>query len=697
MNLNNYTLVESYVKQIIANARQINETRVLEYAETLNLASKSTEEQIEILYSEMLNMVQIEEKFEKPEYISLAEYPETIAKIIYHRLLFFEENESHFLADANLINQKKSKIHQLLESAKANLPVFTFDDFIQGKYNVIFYKLKQRPVSTCKEEYSKMRTWQTDQLVTAFSMEANHFVKAFRKILKGEELILENIEQEMLQLQTIFKHGKSYSKEQLVSELFKLKGLSNSLMTDDLSILHKSMLKFLNNDLDHSWFTLENLSKTISAYKQTAATPRISYPPLLCYSFILYGDWLQQVFEGRFDLNSPLGLNFHNLFDQSVKDAMTQANEKSKNFNRKITALNTADEFKDMILAELERLRVSLKEKYVHKYYNLLGEKQELKSQFISNCIFGGSPADQSIALKQAIIIAEETDFFLSELENKYFDQILLKSFNTLPTVNLQIIDVINSMVPDSLTIKKLLNASAKAISEIKNGNKPFLFILLDINESLLEIYNSSEEGLMKHFCRLNAEVISEYATQTIHELREKTFDAQRNKYDLDSHLQKLNEILKGEFELLKSISKPVDFTQLLNQKPAVKKKFNFGYRKSTSKPIDDIVQALIRNFEIEFLDYRTSSKDLVDLLTTNDIDELPYKQIFINCQTTQFRHIIKRFKDLLPNFNPTSIEKCGRFFSKNGKPYLANNLNPSKVEIPKAKIAIDQIFQKMQ
>ena len=237
---------------------------------------------------------------------------------------------------------------------------------------------------------------------------------------------------------------------------------------------------------------------------------------------------------------------------------------KVKNFNRKITALNTADEFKDMILAELEKLRVSLKEKYVHKYYNLLGEKHELKTQFISNCIFDGNPADQSFALKQAIIIAEETDFFLSELENKYFDQILFKSLKALPTVNLQIIDVINSMVPDSLTIKKLLNASAKAISEINKGNKPFLFILLDFNESLLEIYNSSEEGLMKHFCRLNAEVINEYATQTIHELREKTFDAQRNKYDLDSHLQELSEILKGEFDLLKSISKPIDFSMLL-------------------------------------------------------------------------------------------------------------------------------------
>lgn len=645
MNLNNYTLVENYVKLIIANARQTNKTRVHEYAETLNLSSKTTQEQIEVLYSEILNIVQIEEKFEKPEYISLAEYPETITKIIYHRLLFFEENECHFLAEANFINQKKSKIHQLLESAKANLPVFTFDDFIQGKYNIIFYKLKQRPVSTPGEEYIKMRTWQTDQLVKAFSTEANHFVKAFQKIVKGEELISDHIEQEMLQLQTIFKNGKAYSKEQLVFELFKLKGLSNSMLTDDLSFLHNSMVKFLNKEVDHSWFTHENLSKTISTYKQSSATPQISYPPLLCYSFILYGDWLQQVAEGRIEINSNLGLNFHNLFDQSVNDAMTLANEKIRNFKKKIFALNTADEFKDIILAELERLRVSLKEKYIHKYYNLLGEKQELKSQFISNCIFDGNPADQSFTLKQAIIIAEETDFFLSELETKYFDQILLKSFKSLPTINLQIIDVINSMVPDSLTIRKLLNASAKAISEINNGNKPLLFILLDFNENLLEIYNSSEEGLMKHLSRFNGDIINEYTSRTIWELKDKKIAAQRYRYDLDAHFQRLRDILEGDLELIKSIAKPVNLTRLLKQKPLVEKKFNFGYNKPTEKPLELIITSLILNPEIELLDDKTTGEDLIKLLTAKDINSLPFKPIHINCRTNLFSYIVKKLK----------------------------------------------------
>jgi hypothetical protein len=102
-------------------------------------------------------------------------------------------------------------------------------------------------------------------------------------------------------------------------------------------------------------------------------------------------------------------------------------------------------------------------------------------------------------------------------------------------------------------------------------------------------------------------------------------------------------------------------------------------------------------NREIDFLDYRTFTEDLVALLTTKDIDKLPYKPIYINCQTNQFRYIIVKFQSLLQKFNPTSIEKSGRFFSKNGKPYLANNLNPSKVEVPKAKREIDQIFNKVQ
>jgi len=697
MNLNNYALVENHVQQIISNASQKNETQVLEYVKTLNLANKSIEEQVEKLYSESLKIVRIEETFERPEYISLARYPETIIKIIYHRLLFAEKNECHLLEEANLINQKKVKIHQLLESAKSNLPKFTFEEFIQGKYNVIFYKLKQRPDLTSEDEYNKMRNWQTDQLVTALLLEANHFIKAFQKIIQGEKSISDHIGREILQLQTIFKEGKVYSADQLVSELFKLNGFSNSLMPDELSVFHKSMIKFLDNDADHSWFTPQYLNKIISTYRQRKATPFISFPPLLCYSLILYGDWLQLVADGKIDINSPLNLNFRSLFDQTARDAMKQADENIRNFNSRIFALNTADEFKDMILAELERLRVTLKEKNVQRYYYFLAHEQELKSHFISNCIFGGNPADHSTALKKAIIIAEEADFFLAELADKYFDQVLMKSLKSLPTVNLQIIDVINSMVPDSALIQKLLAASSKAIGELRADKKPALFILLDLNESLLKIYNSLEELLMKHFARLNDDVRYEYATHAIRELNEKCRLAKQNKYDLVSHIETIKDILQQELDWIKSITKPVDLTQLLKQKPVEEKKFNFGYSKSTTKPIEDIVQALVLNREIDFLDYRTSLGDLVALLTTNDIDNLPYKPIYINCQTNQFRHIIKRFKDLLPNFNPTSIEKSGRFFSKNGNQYLANNLNPSKVEIPKAMIAIDQIFKKVQ
>lgn len=697
MNLNNYALVEDHVQQLLANIQQINEERVREYISRLNLANKSIEEQVEKLYFEQLSIDETAKSFEKPEYISLAKYPETITKIIYHRLLFHEENECHILAEANLINQKNAKIRQLLETAKVNFPLFTYDDFIQGKFNVVFYKLKQRPNSTSEDEYFKMRTWQNDQISAAISIETNHFVKAFQQTLKDELSKTECITQEQLQLQNIFNHGKDYSKDQLVSELFKLRGLTNSLVPDNLSFLHKSMIKFLKNETDHSFFTPENLTGIISKYKRRKSTPQLSYPPILCFSLFQYDDWLQRVTDGGIDINSIINLNFQGLFDQSIKDAIAGANESIRDFNKRIFALNTAEEFKDIILAELEKLRISLKDGHVQRYYDLLIDEQLLKSQFIANCIIEGKPEEHSLALGKAIVIAEKTDFFLEDLASKYFDQVLLKSLKALPTINLQIIDVINSMVPDSLTIQKMLEASAKTIGELGAGKKPTIFILQDLCEKLLALYKLSEEALSQYLNRFNDDIRYEYASHAIRELNGKFRFAQSNKYDLDFHFQSLKEILQQELEIIKSIARPVDISKLLKQKPVVPKTFNFGYNKSTTKPIDDIVQALILNREIEFLDYRTAPEDLIALLTTKDIDNLPYKPIYINCQTNQFRYIIIKFKNHLPAFNPTSIEKCGRFFSKNGKPYLANNLNPSKVDIPTSKIVIDQIFQKVQ
>ena len=82
MNLNNYALVQEHVQTLINKSSSENKRVVDEFIDSLNLQSKTTEAQILRLYKELMEIDRSAQKFEQREYILLANYPETISKVI---------------------------------------------------------------------------------------------------------------------------------------------------------------------------------------------------------------------------------------------------------------------------------------------------------------------------------------------------------------------------------------------------------------------------------------------------------------------------------------------------------------------------------------------------------------------------------------------------------------------------------------
>jgi len=699
MNLNNYALVQEHVQKLYDKSRSENGKVVDEFVASLNLQSKTTEEQILFLFKELSSIDRSTQTFEQQEYILLANYPETISKIIYHRLLFFEKNECHLIAEANLINQKRSRIIKLLEETKTKLPEFRYEDFLQGKYNPVFYDLKQKPFSTSDDNYYKMRTWQNERLIQAITLEANHFVKAFRQCWNGEASNTESVKCETEQLETIFKEGKNWTQDTLESEIFKLKALTNSLTPNNLADFHFAMRQFLKQGINQARFTPDNLSSVISSYQRRGIKSKpISHPPILCLSFLLYDDWLESIKADRKNIASPIKTNYEKLFNNSFDEAEMEGDAYIRNFNRRQSALTTSKEYKDMVVEELNRLHGLYEESNCEKYINFIFNEEAIKAQFIANCIFEGNPQVQSKMLKQTIIVNNEADFLFRQLTEKYLDPVLSKSVKSIFTLELQIINIINSMVPDSVTIQRMLLASSKMIGELNNTQKPSIFILKDLQKELLELFDVTEKRLEDHINRLNDDTIYEYTKTTLRKLIQRCRESKKSDGDLLDRIKQLKTYLSEELDLIKSIAKPVDIAKLLKQKPFEKKKFSFGYKKIGNKPLETVIRALVLNSEIGLLDDRTRSEDLVALLSTNDIDSLPFKKIIIACKTSQFRYImVKLRQSLLPKFKPNNIEKCGRFYSKNETMLLANNLNPSKSTAPHDKLIIDAIFNQVQ
>lgn len=121
---------------------------------------------------------------------------------------------------------------------------------------------------------------------------------------------------------------------------------------------------------------------------------------------------------------------------------------------------------------------------------------------------------------------------------------------------------------------------------------------------------------------------------------------------------------------------------------------YSFGFKGDIDK-LKKIISELCRNIDL-LNTIKTEPKELIDALTAKDLIGNTFK-IYINCETGQFRHIVDCFKPYFKNFKLSTIEKSGIFISKNGVPITAQNLSASKIESPKEKPKIDEIFKGMQ
>lgn len=694
MNLNNFALVKDHVQKRLYKDQQDVNYSLERYVSTLNLeAKKDVSYRIKILYEELLKVKHEIDTFEVQEFVLLAEHPEILVKIIYHRLIFFEDNQCHSLAEATLLNKKLNYLNDQLKTEKSKLPLFTWDDFMDGKENAVFYQLKQKPPLTPPKEYRKMRMWQTEQLLKIVSLEANHFIKTFQENIDPDSSIMEQLDQEVTNLQSIFNTEGTRSCETLTSKLYQIKALKNSLIPINQEAFHKAIVRFQEGQIDYDLFSPPNLNELIQRYQNNTKSCELSTPPILGYSLTWYGDWLDDVRNGNKNLKSGLLIDYDILFQTALQQAKIQAANDKQNIEQKLKALTPEESPKKVIIEELDRLRFYLREINSTKYFELIGEDEQIKLEFLNNCLFSGDPQTQQKILKQALVVELDLCTYLDKLLNQYWDPWLKKILAPPLQVGSKIIESINSMVPDSETIVRMIQLNADFIGDLRKEGKPPVFISRDLHEGLLELFDLTERRCEEHISRLDDSTIYEYTKFTIRELRSKCQEYKKTDDSVTSKLENFQQLIQREFEMIKTVAKPINLEKLLKKGPPKPKAFTFGYKKSTPRYLETIVKALVESPRIKMLDERTDSQDLIELLAAPDIAKIPMVQLYITCKTTQFRYIITKFKTLLPKFNPTNIEKCGRFYSTSGDPFTANNLNPSKSGYPKGGQEIDRIF----
>ena len=130
------------------------------------------------------------------------------------------------------------------------------------------------------------------------------------------------------------------------------------------------------------------------------------------------------------------------------------------------------------------------------------------------------------------------------------------------------------------------------------------------------------------------------------------------------------------------------------SKKASTQKKNSFGFTGDKVKL--KIVISLLCS-DLELLNEEQSPQDIFfKLLTSKDIKTTSPK-IHLYCETADFVYVIDKCKSYFTNFTPKAIEKSFLFYSKKSTLLNSQNLYSSKLENPKSKTEIDNIFKQMQ
>ncbi|CAH0994230.1 hypothetical protein EMA8858_00339 [Emticicia aquatica] len=117
----------------------------------------------------------------------------------------------------------------------------------------------------------------------------------------------------------------------------------------------------------------------------------------------------------------------------------------------------------------------------------------------------------------------------------------------------------------------------------------------------------------------------------------------------------------------------------------------SFGY-KGDKKKLDSVLKQL--QFQINLLNEdKTKVEQLLEILTSPNL-ALGTPLVYINCETTQFSHMVSKLEQHFISFNPTEIGNTKLFYSKKGNLIKRQNLYKNLIDEPKKMEEIDNIIK---
>jgi hypothetical protein len=665
------------------------------FLSTLHLEIALENEQIVILRNALKSVQSEIQAFEKPEYIYNHNNKEYLLKVFTNRLVFFEIDEQKIITEAFTIDLKLAKLQNQYNSITEKLHPFIFQEFKEGKENIFFYKFNERPPNTSFIEYFKCRNWQSVHLINVIETEKCFMQNLFRSANKSNGQLKKAIAKEKEALNNLFNSNLQILDNQFITLLRNISIFNDAtFVINEPNHWKETFFQVCKGVYDYTKFTPQYLKAIQNAYISCVSAYPISEPPIIFLSLIKYDDWIDELSKGSIILAGDINYNCDGLFIASHNSAIIEAKEKVNAFKVKYNLNNTEpNEYKKILLKEFLLLRDRLNELDEPLYFQLLDYTDDLEPYFIQKCYFRGNHGVEIRKLETAVKLYEEINFYSTELSKLFEGQYFKPSEGQVLTAHLEVLSLLNSMTIDSKLYKQAYNIIQHFLSDIAANYKPFFFLIQDLKERLIELFEVISNRLINDLDYLPTERKSYYINVRLKEIKQNENAIRIHGLDLGFFASLFRDLLNTELDFVKEV-RNYSFDPLkaiLENKAPEIQSFSFGYNLNNIQSLEKIYLELNRH--VDFLDCdRTTKDDFIAVFNSSNLAKVNSK-IYINCETAQFRYILDKMNLWFTDLSFAKIERSKLFYTKNNTLLTANNLSRSKINNPKQQETIDSIF----
>ena len=417
--------------------------------------------QLKILIEESDKLKAVIEKSEYPYYIKNHSSEDWLLNQFASRAFLLNVDESKQLSEAVRLGSYKSLISESKWKFKDIIPEYTYKDFLSGKIDPYlanfesYYNIKE-------EEYYKIRTWQSDNLVKIITYESLMLIKKIQQHCTTLKNPLEFIIAEKEKIENTLEkaEGDTTKIKSAFAELFIFNKQKLHRFKDDM--LQECYSFYQSDKINWKFIFPVYINPLIEKVNQKADTV-FSNEATIFFTINKISEWFELVIAGQ-PLQQPVTeIEWDKLFKNIEDDAASQIEKLVAEIADYVEKPERKKkEIKHYLLDQLENYRYKFNE-FEEKYiFTLLSDdrKYMLKEMFRTNSFFGNELANQTKNITEALVI-QEVSWEICGFYGSIFDTHKM-DYPEKDAAHIEIMFLMHQMVLD----KELYDAQSKIMDD---------------------------------------------------------------------------------------------------------------------------------------------------------------------------------------------------------------------------------------